>query len=223
MNSPEYFLICDLESTHKIISCAEIITASFIITDLEFNIVDERSFKMKPKYWAKEHDEAATIHKISREEAFRFPDKKEVLNDIFEFLSGRTYYFTGHFNRDNFGMKTSFDFALLKQEFFDLNADMYFAFGTMCRVQNICSTHSLAEQAFKECKIDVPLAIKDGNKKASRDFGLKNICRIMKVDLGNHHDSYVDALAAYNLLVEFSKIIDVFAVIENDWRVVDDR
>jgi DNA polymerase III alpha subunit (gram-positive type) len=223
---PENFMICDIESTHKIISCAEILTIAFIKTDLDLNVIEKRSWKMRPKYWAEEHNAASIeAHRITREEAMQFPDKKQVLREIFHWFNKQTYIFAGHFNRDNYGMTSSYDYALLKQEFFDQSPEAYFRFCTMFPRQYICSTHSIADKAFKASLINVPLVVKEGNKKASRDFGLKNICRIMgiHIDETKHHGAEYDADVTLELLKRFKNRMNIFDVIKTDWRNEDEQ
>jgi len=217
--SPNKFMICDIESTHKILACAEIITIAFIKTDLELNVIERRSWKMAPLLWGPEHDAAMTeAHKIPRDEAMSFPNKKETLREIFKWFNNESYYFAGHFNREMFGITSSYDYALLKQEFLDQSPEAYFRFCAMFDRKLICSSHTLAQNAFERGLIEVPMVVKEGNKKASRDFGLKNICRIMNVTLGEHHTAEADTEACYELIKKFSKWFNIFEVIKNDWR-----
>jgi DNA polymerase III epsilon subunit-like protein len=226
--TPQYFLICDLEASHKLIASAEILTACFIVVDLQLNVIDVREFKMAPTYWKEEHNESTRIHGISFIEAMNFPHKKIVLPSILEWLKSfdAEFYFTAHCNRQNFGSWSSYDYALLQQEFLDIG--MHFEFNQICRTKNICSTHSLAEYAHNNGMIHVPLEIRDGNKKASRNFGLKNICKILNIKLNNHHDANADAFACLNILETIIKRMNqfglsVFNFIENDWRGIYER
>jgi DNA polymerase III epsilon subunit-like protein len=218
---PDKFMICDIESTHKIISCAEILTISFIKTDLKFNVIDKRTWNMSPLYWNIEHDAASIeAHKITRDEAMTFPNKKETLREVFKWFNNERFIFAGHFNRDLFGMKVSYDYALLKQEFLDQSVEAYFRFCQIFPRQFICSTHSIADVGHKNGLIHVPLELKEGNKKASRDFSLKNICKVMKIDfdVDQYHGSEYDTEKTFELLRKFSEIMDIFEVINNDWR-----
>lgn len=223
---PDKIMVCDIESTHKIISCAEIITIAFIKTDLKLNVIERRSWKMAPSYWTDEHDKASIeAHKIPREIAMQFPDKKETLREIFRWFGNDEYIFAGHFNRDNFGMTVSYDYALLKQEFFDQSPEAYYRFCRMFPRQKICSTHSIALKAHEIGLITVPLEIKDGNKKASRDFGLKNICKVTGVhfDTTQHHGAEYDTEKTFEILKFFADRMNIFEVINKDWRNGDEQ
>lgn len=218
---PQKIMVCDIESTHKVVCCAEIITIAFIKCDLKLNVIEKRSWKMAPKFWDSTHDASSIeAHKIPREVAMMYPDKKETLREIFKWFGLEQYIFAGHFNRDQFGMKVSFDYALLKQEFFDQSPEAYFRFGRIFPRQFICSTHTLADLAQKNGLINIPLEIKDGNKKASRDMSLKGVCKAVGVPLDStqHHGAEYDTDRTYEVLKKFSAIMDIFEVINNDWR-----
>lgn len=218
---PDKIMVCDIESTHKIICCAEIITIAFIKCDLKLNVIERKSWKMAPKFWDSTHDAASVeAHKISRDEAMSYPDKKETLREIFKWFGNERYIFAGHFNRNQFGMTVSYDYALLKQEFFDQSPEAYFRFSLMFPRRFICSTHSLADVAQKNGLINIPLELKDGNKKASRDMSLKGVCKALgiNIDSTQHHGAEYDTDVTYQALKKFSAIMDIFEVINNDWR-----
>ena len=117
-------------------------------------------------------------------------------------------------------MYVSYDYALLKQEFFDQSYDAYFMFGQKCDRKHILSTHTLAWHADQARYITVPLTLKEGNKKASKDFGLKNICRVMGMpfDESQHHGAEYDIEMTYQMAKKLSDKMNLFEVIKNDWR-----
>lgn len=166
--NPGKFLICDIETTSKEICSAEIITASFIKCDSQLNIIDHQNFKMAPTYWTLHHDEATQIHGIDRRTAFQFPEKQSELKRLVEWIQDGPYYFTCHANRQNKSGWVTFDYAVLKQELFDMN--MHYELYRFCPTKFICSTHSLAKNLDRIGKIHIPLRVRDGNKKRPSHF-----------------------------------------------------
>lgn len=222
-NLPQQIMVCDIEATHKIVSCAEIITIAFIKCDLQLNVIEKRSWEMAPLLWNESHDGAALIHGISRDKAMSFPCKKTALREIFKWFGKDRYIFAGHFNRDVFGSRVSYDYALLGQEFFDQSYEAYSRFGRIFPRQYICSTHTLASYAHEKGIIHVPLTVKAGNKNASRDFGLKSICKIMGIEQKEHHNADDDARVCLEIMKKLSEKINIFEVIINDWRKLDEQ
>jgi DNA polymerase III alpha subunit (gram-positive type) len=165
------YLIADLETTSIRASSAEILTADFIHLDENLNEVDKVSFKIRPRYWSKDADEASKIHGITREQAFSFDPYTVVIRAMFDYLlKFKSAHMVAHVNRM---FNSSYDQTILRMHSLDNN--LYFDFAQAFPERKYISTHSLAK--FKE----VP-----------SKYDLASLCNYFNIKQNKHHSSEDD-------------------------------
>jgi len=110
-------LSCDLETTGFNPSQDDWITGSFGILDFEtLETIDEIELTSRPANWS---EDAFEIHKIRKAVAMNFPERKETLDRLMQFIPKEPFYFLNHARpHHKGGAFYHFDFAFLKMDFF---------------------------------------------------------------------------------------------------------
>lgn len=161
------------------------LTCYAILADLNLNVIDEKNFNFKPtKTNLEKYKDAEKIHGISWEMAISFPDKREELQNLYNFV-GKENMFICHANQKN---NSTFDFAFIYMEsiFNGFENLFYSHFGTKA-----FSTHTIANKyadIFNLPKSD----------KGRYQLTLNKLCEFFNIDL-NHHDAKSDCHACFEL------------------------
>lgn len=133
----------DFETTTKEPANAEILTGYYKTIDSETRLlVDSLDVKMKPRKYM---EESFKIHKISREEASLFPEKKVMMREIFRYMNKykNDSLFICHANWQMFGVRGYFDWQVLKTEC--LYMDILHHFNEFFGKVDLYSTHTMAK------------------------------------------------------------------------------
>lgn len=177
------FLVVDLESSSLFPGCAEILTADFIHLDENFNEIDSRGFKFRPRIWDRSADYASAIHGITREDAYTFPPHEESMRLMMNWLCGfKSTHLVSHVNRMH---NKSYDQAILRYSALDNGC--YFEFGMSFPESMYMSTHSLAKMVNIPSKLD-----------------LASICVYFGIEQLKHHSSHDDCRVTAEI---FKKLI----------------
>lgn len=190
------FLVVDCETSGTRITDVEILTLHAVLLDDKLTFIKEEGFKFKPTTWKSHYDEAFEIHKISKITAMGFPDKEKELNRFVKWIPEKSILVC-HSNKQNIDGFYAFDSAMLVWEF--LCCDILGLYREKIS-EFVLSTHEAAQVLNRQGVINIPSAIKDGNKRASVDLSLKGLCKYFGIELNNHHDAKEDAWACYNIL-----------------------
>lgn len=131
----------DFETTGKEPAIHEILTGHFRTVDADTRKeIETLDIKMKPRKYIQE---AFEIHGISEEEASRFPEKKDMMREVFRYLSRHSdSLFICHANYVTFGVRGYFDWQILKSEC--LYMDILHHFKDLFQNIDIYSTHTMA-------------------------------------------------------------------------------
>ncbi len=182
------YLVTDLESTGINIASTEVISGCLIVLNEELYEIDRLSFKCRVDHWLDRYDGSIEIHGMTKKKVMKFPDKRQELKRVFNFISkhfiesGEPLSFVCHAKCDGpDGAITHYDYALLKQEFLDQSIFDYYNFITFCPDRLIVSTHTLSKG------LDVE------NRR------LSTLCKYFNIEL-NHHNAESDAEACAELL-----------------------
>jgi DNA polymerase III alpha subunit (gram-positive type) len=182
------YLITDLETTSIRASSAEILTADFIYLDENLNEVEKASFKIRPRYWSKDADEASKIHGITREQAFSFDPYIVAIRAMFDYiLKFNSVHMVAHTNRM---FNSSYDQSILRMHALDNN--LYFDFAKSFPERKYISTHSLAKYKNVTCKYD-----------------LASLCNYFNIKQNNHHSSEDDVRVTAQLFKILMKDTDL--------------
>jgi DNA polymerase III epsilon subunit-like protein len=193
------FLVCDLETTHREPSKAEIISGHFMYLDSSLAIIEEYEFKSQVELWDKNAQEASQIHGITYQDMLSFPAKYQAMDDLCNWLSTlKAGHFVAHGNRKIFGKFYTFDYSALCCNLLD--ADYYFEFSSKFRPKDIISTHSLAKALSIASKYD-----------------LKSLSQYFKLSDFNHHDAKSDCVICYELLKKMIPQIDLKEFFEAEY------
>lgn len=165
------FVVVDIESTSKFPLNAEILTVDFIVLDKSLNEVDKAGFKIRPRIWNKDAEEASKIHRITREEAYTYPPYEVAVRDMFKWLLRYNGHLVFHANRQ---FNSSYDAVLLRSH--ALYVGVYFELGLSFPERKYISTHSLS----KFLNIGV-----ENNR-------LDTLCKYFNIKQSNHHNSEDD-------------------------------
>ena len=189
------FVFVDLETTSRRPSSAEILTADFISCDSDFNIIEKKHFEFRPRIWDKDANEAAAIHGISREQAYRFAPYSESASKMFDWLLGfDKSHMISHANRM---FNSTYDQAILRLH--ALDNDVYFEFGQSFPESKYISTHSLAKYL-----------------NVGSELNLKALCNYFKLGDFVHHNSAEDVMMTYKLFLELIPTVKINEFL--DWE-----
>jgi len=195
-------IFIDVEGTGLNIQESEMLTLHAIKCNLT-EIIEEESFRFKPVTWLDRYDPSTAIHGITRYDVIDYPNKYSELLRFLDFCGEDNLFFC-HANKNNMGKTFSYDYAIIEQEMMD--NDLLAEFRKAFYPCKSYSTHSMCKDADRDGLISVPSTIKDGNKRASKSFNLKGMCKLFNIPLDGHHDASVDSKACYNI---FKKIYDI--------------
>lgn len=189
----QFILSCDLETTGTSAAGSDWITGSFAVLDYQsLQIIRELELKSRPRFWS---DEAAAVHGISLKDAIKFPDRKDALAKLIEFLPPyRSFDFLCHARAQNESGYFHFDFAFLKYDFFDQLS--IFEFRKYFNDRDVISTHTMAKE------LQARKVIPDEVSK-----GLSGLCAYFKIYL-NHHDAKSDRRACELLYAKLRGLYD---------------
>lgn len=178
----DYFLVVDVEATDKIPTHAQLLTGHFLLVDKDFDIVDRYDLKVRPRLWDKAAEDAQLIHGIGLDKAKHFPEFQEALTEFHSWLSTLPVcHFVAHANRTIFGRFSTYDYAVLTANLFDLN--FHWQLYSKCPRKYILSTHSIAKYLKLPCAYD-----------------LKSIAQYLGLGGFNHHEAEADTLVCYEIL-----------------------
>lgn len=203
----EFYLVCDLEATDKHANNAQMLTACFILLDENFKERERKSYRIRHRFWDKAAENAVLIHKITREEANRFPPRDRILPKIVEWIeeTKKLYNcnlrFVCHANRNAFGRFASYDYTVISYNLIDLDPELLFRFRLACPARLIMSTHTIAKSV---------LAL-DG-------FSLDKVCSNLGIEL-KHHDAESDAQACAAILRNLGRRYDVKSICDKEWEI----
>jgi DNA polymerase III epsilon subunit-like protein len=191
--------VCDLETTHKEPSKAEIISGYFMYLDSSLNVIDQYEFKCQPELWDKNAEDASQIHGITYYEAMGFEKKYEAYSGLCHWLSRLgSGHFVAHGNRRIFGKFYTFDYAALVCNLLD--AGYYFEFTAKFMSKDIISTHSLAKSLNIASKYD-----------------LKSLAQYFNLGEFDHHDAKSDCVICYELLKKMMPQVDLKEFLEQEY------
>lgn len=183
----EFIISCDLETTGLDLNGACWITGSFGKLDPKtLETVDELELKSRPYHW---DEEARRIHRIPHYKAMEFPERKETLDRLIDWLpKDRRFAFLCHASDSQFDTKIKqkvnahFDFAMIKADF--IFQERYYDFYKYFDHKKIISTVTIArERKLESAKLD-------------------DLCRHFNINL-DHHEAKSDRLACESILRRF--------------------
>jgi len=187
-----YKTFFDLETTDKNPNTAEVLTGYFE-TFKGKELIDTLYVECKPQLYLEESFE---IHKISRETAMSFPDKKIGMRQIYGHLLKYPSTLICHANYTVFGVNGYFDWQVLRNYAHFQNQSEWFY--RVFMDYKIESTHTIAKQKLK---LD--------------NYRLSTLAAYFGIEL-NHHDAKSDTEACrkiYFLLTEAK--MSLFDFMEN--------
>ena len=177
------FTFFDFETTDKIPVGAEILTGYFLTLDKNFKVIDDLYIEAKPDLYKWE---SFYIHEISKEQAMNFPEKKEALRKITQYIIKHIDdYFVCHANAMVYGVNGYFDWQVLRKEFLFYSDEAYFFFSKKFRNIKLMSTHTMAKNVLCQSKND-----------------LATLCKQFNIKL-DHHDCVSDTKATAELFKIF--------------------
>jgi DNA polymerase III epsilon subunit-like protein len=178
-DEPKMICVFDLESTGLHTSSAEIVQGHFICTDHDLNVVGTFDLKCRPRKWSYEAQE---IHGITKDLADTYRPYSQSHNELMSFLrSNNVTELWMHTNPNSYGKRVHFDYAILKNEVYDISTEDYFYLQRM----KVYSTHTLAKCLHDRFNFD--------------KLSLDQICKELKIKL-NHHDCVSDANACLEIM-----------------------
>lgn len=166
------FAVTDLETTGLENGCDEILTAHIILTN-GLNFIGEKSFNFKPKRITSNYHKAYEIHRITIEQARKFNNKEDELNNLLAFVPDNSVMICHSKKTDHY-----FDYGFLFMEFELYNSRLNF----YKMFSGCLSTHTLCKEFTKLKKRD-----------------LKSVCSYYEVELNNHHDARSDSMACFEI------------------------
>ena len=191
----DFFIVCDLETTGTDVHLVDWITGSFSKIDKRtFKTLSELDLKSRPSnHWC---EDARRTHRIPYHEAIEYPERKESLQKLIDWLPPRgTFAFVCHanpnpfINGNDFKMGKHFchfDLGVLKWDF--ALQDRIFDFYRLFDEQKVISTRKIALEFF-------------GQDKA---LNLAEICANLGIKMdGSHHDARADRLACEKILRKY--------------------
>lgn len=162
-------IFIDFETTGISAHNCEIITGFFLREDEEFYYMTAR-----PELWSYEAQE---IHGITKQEADKFPPIKSALAGVLGWLP-KEFEFICYANPNTPESYLHYDYAVLKCAIFRLEvngeAHWWDAFQRKFKIK-VTSVYTMVQEACKDGILDIPMTVKLGNKRASRDLSLKNV------------------------------------------------
>lgn len=188
-------LSCDLETTGLDPMGDCWITGSFAVLDFEtLEVERELDLQSRPTNWSQE---AFNVHKIREEIAMNFPERKESLKRLVEFVPKEDFVFLCHAKPDNFNKATKtasyyhFDFAFLKMDFV-YNWDM-FIFYQLFSDDRVISTYTIGKQLVNDGKLGLS------------SLKLNLICDHFGIKF-SHHNARSDRIAMEQVLRRFREL-----------------
>jgi DNA polymerase III epsilon subunit-like protein len=171
-------IVCDLETNSLNVFDAEIITGFFCLLDDDYNVVKTKSIQSNPFKWS---DEAQIIHGITKKQASKYKQFKEVYQELIDWidLSGATEFWC-HSNVKMYGKIVPYDYAILRMNMMNMGDSAYWTINKL----RPFSTHSLA---------------KAQNDFTFEGYSLDNICKQLKIEL-KHHNAESDCLATVEII-----------------------
>lgn len=191
------FVVCDLETTSKFPLNAEILTADFIVLSSELVEIDSASFKMRPRIWNRDAEEAVSIHGITRDQAYKFNPYHDEIRRLFKWLLQYRGHLVAHNNRQ---FNSSYDQCILRSH--ALDNGFYFELGQHFRERHYLSTHSLAKY----------LNI------GAENYRLDTLCKYFGIKQKAHHTSEDDARVTVQLFKKLISQVDINKFLEYEWR-----
>jgi DNA polymerase III alpha subunit (gram-positive type) len=181
----EFILSCDLETTGLVPMINDWISGSFAVLDSQsLEIIREIDLESRPEIW---REDAVAIHGIPFSRAMKFPDRKETLQILIDFLPPpRSFDFLCHARPENEKGFFHYDFAMIKADFFCQLS--IFEFRKFFNDQDVISTYSIAKELQTE-----GLLPKDLKK------GLSSLSEFFDIPL-RHHDARSDRIAMEQIL-----------------------
>lgn len=172
-------LVVDIETTSLNVFEAEIITGFFVHLDDSFNVVDTLSIQCQPLKWS---DEAEKVHGITKRQASKYKEFREVYCEIESFIrrSGAGEFWC-HSNSVMYGKITPYDYAVLRLQMLNMGDNPYWAVNGL----KPYSTHSLAKVLSDRFTFE--------------GFSLDNVCKTLGIKL-KHHNAESDCLATVEII-----------------------
>lgn len=161
------------------------ITMSAAVLDARsLEVIREINLESRPEIW---REEAVVIHGIPLSRAMKFPDRKESLQRLIDFLPPpRSFDFLCHARPENEKGFFHYDFAMIKADFFSQLS--IFEFRKFFNDHDVVSTYSIAKEFQAE-----GLLPKDLKK------GLSSLSEFFDIPL-RHHDARSDRIAMEEIL-----------------------
>jgi DNA polymerase III epsilon subunit-like protein len=200
------FILCDLETTSKIPSCAQIIEAYLAQYDENYRLIKELDLRIRPRRWDSYAEKASKeSHKITKEEAAGFTPWHIGMKTIYDWIPEGEHHFVCHAKRRGFGKQGCYDHNVLAYQFWDCSHEVYQAFMRLFPARKIISTHSLFQEQFK-----LPPKTK---------YSLENCCAFLGVDYdGEKHRAKPDAQATWNLFLKLITKVNINEFCERDYE-----
>jgi DNA polymerase III alpha subunit (gram-positive type) len=187
----EFIVACDLETTGLIPMMNDWITGSFsVLNPRTLQVIREIDLESRPETW---REEAVAIHGIPRSRAMSFPDRKETLQKLIEFLPPPgSFLFLCHARPEVEGRFFHYDFAMLKSDFFFQLS--IFEFRKFFNDRDVISTYTIAKEM-----------IKDGLLPKDLKKGLSSLSAFFEITI-KHHDAQSDRKAMEEILRRLVRI-----------------
>ena len=167
------FAILDLECTGLVAGKHEILSSHVILFDGE-NLIDQMTNNFCPNTIREDYHKAYKIHRITIEQALKFPRKRDALISLLDFIPDYSVMVC-HSKRKYF----DYGFLAMEYEFQDLRIEFNRKF------KRCISTHTMAAKYTK-----------------LKNLGLSNLCEYFGIGL-DHHDAKSDSLACFELFKIF--------------------
>lgn len=196
----------DFETTDLSPFGAEIITACFIRTDEQGEVLSQNNYRLKPYF--PESFGGTEIHGITKEQAMEFPDRKEVLAKMMQEFSGEVMPVC-FANPNNKSGVYLYDFAIIKAELARWYYETYLKFCRLFPANKQINVHQMFKDAYQKGKIN---KIKR-NKKNQPSYSLDSLAYAFDIPL-EHHNAESDTMALYKGFIKLKKLTPIKKLIE---------
>jgi DNA polymerase III epsilon subunit-like protein len=198
------FFLCDLETTSKIASCAQIVTGYFALYDENYNLIKELYLEVKPRRWDFFAESASKIHGITKEESMKFKPWNQAMLDLYNWLPDEPCHFVCHARRRLGGRQTCYDYGVLLLNFLDCSFEIYQFFLKIFPKEMIISTHSLFCDQIK-----LPYKTK---------YSLENCCNFLSIKHKGAHHAKNDGEATWKVFLKLITKVKIDEFCKKDFE-----